>query len=491
MKREEKKKNDKFEGEGAVPYIRSIREISDPFLGYKKLKNLARTENVSEIDGFFHVWTANEGKLNYLIREGDWDGRKPSVGVLTEKILVTLISYCIEQWDDQSNKIKATFTLDGLMEDLGYTEEETRKGGKRLAHVVNCLTTLWLTNYRKIEPSPHSDMLKITYRNFFDIDVEAPKKAVKKMIQTKRQIPTGRGVKITITINDTHRKALQNFKEHSGGKYFLVKRKLIRDRRMNDNISLFKLANYVYFTQGGREYPIGIRKLLNSVMHVGEKIVNEEPTRCFNYLRDSMAVLARDYSDSFAGIKMYDRQKVNWQWIGLSEIEKLPDINYSDFKDTTLELLGESDIRECFIAFCQEEHQQVIQANQEIAEVVQTDLAKRILQWVHKRLPYDKLDRITPSGTEDFIRNSIEKLGAVTVRLAFERELKKGKPDAYRLVVVTLTNMMKGQRALGLKAQRDQTKNPRVYGMPAKIDDPEGVVEIKAEISEIAKRMRA
>lgn len=476
---------------GNLPYIRNIREIADRFFGWKRLIKGGEIEEVEDLGGEFDVWKSGGGSINYLVKSNGGEANKPSVGVLTEKVLVVLISYCIEQYKEESGKVTATFTLNGLMNDLGYSEEEVRKGGNRLSHIINSVMTLSQTSYRKIEPSPRQGMMNIYYRNFLDLDIEAPEEAVVKMFKNKRQIPTGQDVKITIKINDIHSRAIKEYIAKGAGKFFLIEKRLIGDRKMNDNISLFKLAAYIHYTKGGGEFPIGMRNLLKEVMHIDDSIVRGKPTRCFNYIKTNVATMAKDYPDLFKGIKLFNRNKTEWIWLGLDELLLLEKIEYVDFKQTTLELLGEKDLRNCHIVFCQEGHKPAIQAHEETDEVVQSDLAKRIIQWVHKRLPYDKLHKITPDGTENFIRNSIEKLGEGPVRLAFERELKKEKPDAYHLVVVTLSNMMKGFKATKMKGRSGNAKNTDSYRIHTRSDIPERIVEVKANISEIVKQMKA
>ena len=224
---------------------RKIEQVADNFFGLQL--GTRNDEGIASVGGkVFRTWSTLA--MDYLVDAKNWDER-PLVSVLTEKLLLILTAYAIEQYQPmRSRKVIAEFTLDHLMADLGYGQTDRRVGGKKYSNLKRALYTLVNTCYRIARPS-FKGKSEIIYSNFFTLYELVPK-SFEQITSTEEFSSKGKGIKYKAVFNDPYDDYIEEMIRDKRGKFVLVAKKLLQDRELNAKPALFKIIKYIIRTKG-------------------------------------------------------------------------------------------------------------------------------------------------------------------------------------------------------------------------------------------------
>ena len=429
---------------------RKIEQVADNFFGLQL--GTRNDEGIASVGGkVFRTWSTLA--MDYLVDAKNWDER-PLVSVLTEKLLLILTAYAIEQYQPmRSRKVIAEFTLDHLMADLGYGQTDRRVGGKKYSNLKRALYTLGNTRYRIARPAGKGKS-EIIYANFFTLYELVPK-AFEQITSTEEFSSKGKGIKYKAVFNDPYDDYIEEMIRDKRGKFVLVAKKLLQDREVNANPALFKMIKYIIRTKGGVVCLISVEKLLKKI-RVQDRYIRQEPQQCFYHLWKALIYAAQNYPELFTGIRIANPDASDSFLLTTNQIRANQACDYFKFCQLLRERLGVRDIRECKIGFVQSRNERSISG--------QSNLGKQIMQWINETTNYSRLNTITEKGTARIVNSAIEKLGEDIVRSAFESVQKNLHIQRLDFSTKILSKLIKNKdynhikRGKGIKAVSELVK---------------------------------
>ena len=284
-------------------------------------------------------------------------------------------------------------------------------------------------------------MVERIQNNFFGLYEILPEKKLRHLENDDLSKYAGKEMIIRITINDPYDEECKKLALDVGSSYILLDSDVITDRNINGDNLIYRFLLNILYTRGGKVYPHLIRNLLDRI-GVNERYIKEQPAECFNQMKRCLAIIPQ-WKHLVSAVKFGNKDNCKSQKFHADDLTLFtgPDFKYEDFKTAVLEPLDIDDIRECFIAFYQDEHLSLdVHKNNSGSEFL-----KQLLEWIHQNIPYEDLDGFTKAGTDDFVRNVCKRKGEFLVQQLFQKEIAKDEPNALRFVSKTLSIIMRSK----------------------------------------------
>lgn len=244
-------------------------------------------------------------------------------------LLMSLVG--LQQFKKQDKKAKATFTLE---EYIKLREGKLTEGGKRYQEYKTDLYSGAYTTYRV----PFIDKDEKEYEIVGSIySLKAPKK---------------KGGKWQVRFNAWYDDVVLEVLEGKARQYFIFHLKEISDRETTNKPHLHQFyRKLISSKRTGKTSSVFIRidKLLER-MYVPEKDIRQDPTRCFEILKDCLTHFLTNYSEFLKDVafKKYVKDKKS---LWASSLKNLKDINYKEFNKKLLDEIGVEDFREALVCF--------------------------------------------------------------------------------------------------------------------------------------------
>ncbi len=261
----------------------------------------------------------------------------PDATVSQLKNLYTLIILLDRQNRERisrgGNKINVIgFYLKEYEEIRGKTEEELARGGKFRDLFKYTLVSGGITTF----VSEDERYYKIRHHHFYDID-----------------IPKNPKEKWYVYVNNPYAEALLNFKQ-----YVPIFLKAIQDKKTDHNKGylFFFLMIVLHYSNNWYIDSKGQRKVFTAQMKVstllkkikiGERVENS-PAFAFKILAECISYVIDNYKNVLSEIRLLNSK---YELMVIRNLNIFKNINYKQFKENYLSVLGIKDIREALISF--------------------------------------------------------------------------------------------------------------------------------------------
>lgn len=444
-------KKSKTEKEKSSVIPRGIRDLSNQVHGSRiTKKNFKGQEQIPQV-GSVVKWE-NRG-VEYIVKADDFEKmkyRSPRMYIGQKKNLYLLVKYVLEgKGQTGGGEVSTVFTLGEYLKDKGYSEEEIQDSGRIYELERDVIESGAYTSYRRLYLSQTGGEDEEVIGSFYSLQKRG--KAKPKQTEKGEEYEIyGKGTKFHISFNAPYSNYLKELKQKKT-QFYKIPSKLIGDRFVDQHPTIFNLLDYLIFIRGGDSYPKKVENLLTE-MGVNKRYLEEEPKKCFEYLRDGLSYAVEKYPELLSEITFYDSTKTNRTILNAKLILQLGQFDYQKFKDTILIELDEKDLRKCFIAFSAK--QQTLEISKSKMQLqtpknIQSNvLLSKMMKWVSSKINFEKMNKYTYKGTEGFLLAAIDKLGEGQVQSCFGDELRKVKPNPFALIKI-LKERMKGFERTG------------------------------------------
>ena len=229
----------------------------------------------------------------------------------------------ISRGEDKTNVIG--FYLKEYEEIRGKTEEELARGGKFRDLFKYTLVSGGITTF----VSEDERYYRIRHHHFYDID-----------------IPKNPKEKWYVYVNNPYAEALLNFKQ-----YVPIFLKAIQDKKTDHNKGylFFFLMTVLHYSNNwytGFKTQMKISTLLEGIK-IGERVKNS-PAFAFKILAECISYVIDNYKNVLSEIRLLNSK---YEPMIIRNLNIFKNINYKQFKENYLSVLGIKDIREALISF--------------------------------------------------------------------------------------------------------------------------------------------
>jgi len=326
-------------------------------------------------------------------------------------LLMSLVG--LQQFGRENKKARATFTLE---EYIKLREGNLSKSGKRFQEYMTDLHSGARTIFRV--PYEKKGERRTIINSVYGLD-----------------FPEKRGGKYEIRFNAFFDDMVLEVLEGKAKQYFTFHLKEIADRETTNKPHLHQFYKKLISSKRIRKTSsvfIRIDKLLER-MYVPEKDIRQDPTRCFEILKDCLIHFLTNYSEFLKDVafkKYIKDEKSLWA----SSLKNLKDINYKEFNQKLLDEIEVEDFREALVCF--EYTPEKPKKQREYATSNKEVLIDEFLEWEKNHPP---MAQFPEEKKKKFLNDCIRMLGQKEMEDILEEVETSIRPSSgYNLFVVLL-----------------------------------------------------
>lgn len=369
-------------------------------------------------------------KISFLVEYEDWlksNFKTPKLYVSQDKNIKTLI-YMTEKfnYNREQKKPILEFTLKEYALQRGYTEEELAKGSDYYNIIKQDLISGARVNYF-LENILIGDKLYRGYLPSFYVLFEP------------KQSDNARWILIW---NSPYSEEILKILNKEKTQFFSYSVKELKDRETTQKPYLHLFYNLICFSRQSNE-PSKFKKIINVLKTMGlDENTLKHSKESFEILKESISYFMKNYSEEFNQVLIAKYGDKNF-----IPVNKTETFSYENIQEICKQK-GLKDWRDLLISFTTQKKTEkllmkMLKNDKENIEILEKKrLLKRCFSWLKRNLNWDRLDNLTPEGTEKFLRDAISKLGVKEVERIFEKHSNSNYPEPIKFIK-ELSNFMK------------------------------------------------